>query len=244
MKRLLILGGTRDASKLATKINQIPNLDIVYSLAGRTQTPNIPLCKTRAGGFGGISGLANYLKSTKIDFVIDATHPFAEIMAANTAAACIQVNIPRIKFCRRPWKPRCINWISVPNYIEAIRTLRPMGKRIFLSIGTKKLTTFSALTNKWFLIRAIEKPTHPISFRDYKIILDRGPFKEMDEHTLLTRHQIDVLVSKNSGGETATKLQAAHSLGIPILMIEQPQPPVGKVLYTIDEIPGWINDQI
>jgi precorrin-6A/cobalt-precorrin-6A reductase len=244
MKRLLILGGTGDAAKLATRINQLPQLETIYSLAGRTQAPHIPLCKNRTGGFGGVSGLAEYLKSAKINFVIDATHPFAEAMAAITAAACIQTNIPRVKFCRMPWKPKVINWISVPNYSEAAKKLRAAGKRIFLSIGTKNLHYFSMLSDKWFLIRVIENPAHPIPLTDCKILLERGPFEEIKEHTLLNNYHIDVLVSKNSGGEQATKLRAAHNLGIPILMIEQPLPPSGKTVYTINETLTWLSDQM
>lgn len=243
MRRLLILGGTGEASNLATRTKEIPNLTTIYSLAGRTNAPNIPLCEIRTGGFGGLNGLVQYLQAAKIDFVIDATHPFANKIAANVAKACTSINIPRIKFCRPAWEPKKIPWISVPSYSETASKLNLMGQRIFLSIGTSNLNAFSFLSKKWFLIRAIEKPIRPIPLTNHNIILGRGPFNEIHEHNLFVKFGIEVLVSKNSGGIPAAKLKVAHKLGIPIIMIEQPSPPKGSVMHSIQETLDWLNNQ-
>ncbi|MBD0341023.1 MAG: precorrin-6A/cobalt-precorrin-6A reductase, partial [Microcoleus sp. Co-bin12] len=53
-KRLLILGGTGDAASLAARASQIAEIEVVSSLAGRTQQPFTPKTGTvRIGGFGG-----------------------------------------------------------------------------------------------------------------------------------------------------------------------------------------------
>ncbi len=248
MKRLLILGGTGDAAKLATEASKLPGqlseIEVVYSLAGRTRKPNLPDCETRTGGFGGPEGLASYLKDARIDLVIDATHPFAATMAAHAAAACTQTTTPRVKFCRSAWKSSEIRWISVQSYEEAAQKLSPLGKRVFLSIGTKDLDAFSALSEKWFLIRAVEEPALPIPLLSHNILLERGPFDEAHERTLLVSYQIDVLISKNSGGTPAVKLQAAHDLGIPIVMIEQPAMPDGEVVGSTEETVDWLTKHL
>ena len=77
MKRVLILGGTGDAIALAAQAAQIPDLEAITSLAGRTQQPAMPIGLVRVGGFGGAAGLADYLRDRQIDAIIDATHPFA-----------------------------------------------------------------------------------------------------------------------------------------------------------------------
>ncbi len=244
MKRLLILGGTGDAANLATTTNRFGHIKTIYSLAGRTNKPKTPNCDIRIGGFGGIGGLTNYLKTNKIDLVIDATHPFANKIAAHTAKACERLNIPWVKFCRPAWKSDKIPWISSSNYLETARQVSKMGNRIFLSIGTNGLDAFSFLTNKWFLIRTIDKPIRPIPLANHHIILSRGPFKEAHERELLINFNIDVLVCKNSGGTPAAKLKAAFELDIPIVMIEKPLPPAGVEVCTIQETIDWLRRQI
>jgi len=241
MKRALILGGTGDAVMLAREASTLPDLEVIYSLAGRTRKPNLPDCEVRVGGFGGVEGLRSYLQEAKIDLVVDATHPFAATMAVHAAEACTESNIPRLKYIRPAWSQDEVSWVSVMDYASAAEQLQEMGTRIFLSIGTKDLETFSDLTDKWFLIRAVEKPETAIPLEDHELLLERGPFDEGHEQTLLVTTQIDVLVSKNSGGKMAAKLTAAHSLGILIVMIEQPAPPAGEVVDSAEDVLDWVK---
>ncbi|MGV2391038.1 MAG UNVERIFIED_CONTAM: precorrin-6A/cobalt-precorrin-6A reductase [Microcystis novacekii LVE1205-3] len=76
-KRVLILGGTGEAAALAAKIAAIPGIDAIASFAGRTQRTDYSHNSFSPGGFGGATGLANYLRQEGIDCLIDATHPFA-----------------------------------------------------------------------------------------------------------------------------------------------------------------------
>ena len=123
MKNLLILGGTNDAAKLANNLAQYSNLKSIYSLAGRTQKPNLPSCDTRIGGFGGIEGLIDYLRDFKIDLVVDATHPFAITMSTNVTEACAKSNLPCIKFRRAPWPSNDQHWILASDYSDAAKKL-------------------------------------------------------------------------------------------------------------------------
>ncbi|MGI9410223.1 MAG: precorrin-6A/cobalt-precorrin-6A reductase, partial [Hyphomicrobiaceae bacterium] len=62
-----------------------------------------------------------------------------------------------------------------------------------------------------------------------EIILARPPFSLDEEIATLKRHQIEILVTKNAGGDAvAAKLEAARRLGLPVIMIDRPtgQPPV------------------
>ena len=53
-------------------------------------------------------------------------------------------------------------------------------------------------------------------------LLARGPFAVEDEVCLLRQHLIDVIVSKNSGGEaTYAKIAAARALGLPVVMVDR-----------------------
>tara|TARA_A100001011_G_scaffold398542_1_gene503384 strand:- start:4872 stop:5636 length:765 start_codon:yes stop_codon:yes gene_type:complete len=239
--KILILGGIHEAKRLAAELTTLPKVEIVYSLAGKTLNPNIPDCKIRTGGFGGENGLSSYIKNLKFDLVIDATHPFATQIASNAYISCKKTNTTYIKLCRKPWKPGIITWQSAKNFEDAKKKLMRMGSRVFLTSGTKGIQNFILLENKWFLIRLIEWPSSLPSLENFEIILDRGPFGHLKELELLENHRINTIVTKNSGGIFPAKLEASHKLGIPILMIEQPAPPRGTLLYSLEETINWLN---
>ena len=73
---VLILGGTAEARELAAAL-AAEGHDVVTSLAGRVRDPALPVGRLRIGGFGGVDGLADYLRTSAISAVVDATHPFA-----------------------------------------------------------------------------------------------------------------------------------------------------------------------
>ena len=59
--RLLILGGTSEASALARRIAGDAGVEAILSLAGATANPAPAPIPVRIGGFGGAAGLAAYL---------------------------------------------------------------------------------------------------------------------------------------------------------------------------------------
>src|SRR5208282_5747763 len=103
MPRILILGGTTEARALGERLARRDGLDVTLSLAGRTASPVPHAVPVRVGGFGGTAGLADYLAKERIDALIDATHPFANIISANAAAAARQTAVPFIALHRPPW---------------------------------------------------------------------------------------------------------------------------------------------
>lgn len=59
-----------------------------------------------------------------------------------------------------------------------------------------------------------------------------GPFDFASELAVMQEHQVDVLVSKNSGGSaTEAKLAAARNLGITVMMLARPELPQGLTIY-------------
>ena len=102
--RLLLLGGSTEANRLARRLSGHVRVSATLSLAGRTASPAAATLPTRIGGFGGIEGLSRYLIEEGIDAVVDATHPFAAQMSENAVAACASARVPLALFTRPPWR--------------------------------------------------------------------------------------------------------------------------------------------
>lgn len=238
--KILILGGTAEGRKLADLITEA-GLDVVTSLAGRVKRPRLPQGEVRIGGFGGPQRMGRYLLESSIDLVIDATHPFAEKISASALEAATSTGTPMLRLNRPQWTPgEGDNWLSVPSAEEAARLVQERFKRPLLTIGRQQLSAFAGDARSSYLIRCVEPPEGKLP-RRYLLMFDRGPFDFDSEHSLLRRHRIDVVVTKNSGGDaTAAKLEAARSLHIPVIMIERPPSPPVPTVHTVAEAAQWI----
>lgn len=239
--KILIMGGTTEASELARALSPMPGLSLVTSFAGRTAAPKAPWGETRVGGFGGVAGFTAYLRSSPFDAVVDATHPFAAVMPSSVATGCETTGTPRLRLLRPPWQAVSgDSWHSVASIDAVPNALDSLGaRRVFLTTGRSELAPFTAMTSTWFLLRSIEAPSQlPLANAD--LILDRGPFTVSGETELLRAHRIDALVTKNSGAlATAAKLDAARALGIPVVMVERPPTPEGIQVETVADALAW-----
>ncbi|MFI1171143.1 precorrin-6A reductase [Streptomyces melanogenes] len=240
----LILGGTAEAQALATALTTT-GIRVTTSLAGRVAKPRTPPGELRIGGFGGAEGLARWMREHHVTALLDATHPFAHRISENAAEAAQSTGTPLIALRRPGWTPTPgDHWHSVHTLAEAAALLPTLGQRIFLTTGRLGLSAFApqgderlpdesapqaprTLQDLWFLIRSVETPDPPIPTH-HQLLLTRGPFTLEGERDLLRAHRIDVLVTKDSGGPaTAAKLTAARELGLPVVVVRRPDPPVG-----------------
>ena len=239
---VLILGGTAEALALTEAVAD--HYAVTYSLAGRTRSPVLPESATaRCGGFGGIDSLADWLRGNAVDALVDVTHPFAARIAANAAEAATCAGVPRLKLLRPAWIEQpgdC--WRHASDAAKAAEMLK--GGTVFLSVGRQELGTFSGLNDVRFVVRTVD-PLKSCPFPNAIWIADRGPFTFERETALMKRYGIDMLVSKNAGGEaTYAKILAAHELRLPVVMIDRPDHPPGEVVESADEAAEWLQCRI
>ncbi|MFC4492904.1 cobalt-precorrin-6A reductase [Streptomyces ovatisporus] len=254
-RRVLILGGTTEARRLAgllleDRAERAPAgpapLHVTTSLAGRVARPAQVPGAVRVGGFGGAQGMARWLREHKVDVLIDATHPFAGTISSHAAQAASLVHVPLLVLRRPGWEPaEGDDWHSVASLAEAAGALPALGKRVFLTTGRTGLPAFAHLDDLWFLLRSVDPPEPPRP-RNLVTLLDRGPFGIEGERELLSRHRIDVLVSKDSGGAaTAPKLAAAREAGLPVVLVRRP--PVVAGTQTVEEpeqAAAWVRSRL
>lgn len=240
MTRLLILGGTADAARLARALAEFPHIEVISSLAGRTEgVPSLP-GRVRVGGFGGAAGLAEFLRAEGIDRVVDATHPFAARISAHAAEACAAVGVPRLMLARPEWQPvEGDRWVEVEDMAAAVTALPGLGRRAFLTVGIGEVAAFAPLRDIWFLVRLIAD--QPLPLADYTVVTGKGPFDAAAEQALMVAHRVDVVVTKASGGSaTYGKIAAARALGLPVLMVKRPPLPEGERVDCVDAAMRWV----
>ena len=254
-EKLLILGGTREAYQLAEILNAQftqERLNFISSLAGITKKPNIPAGKFRTGGFGGLSGLKNFLVKEEISLLVDATHPFAENISKNALLASSDLGLPFLVLNRPPWvKQSKDQWIEVSSLKNAVKYLKNVEKKtgslfstgsIFLTTGNKELWLFQNSLNYHFLVRTVDEPELVSEWTEATFLKDRGPYTLENEIKLLKKHKISMLVAKNSGGiSTYAKIEAARYFKIPVLMVRRPEMITAKSCQTVNEAVDWVN---
>lgn len=216
---------------------------MTVSLAGRTAEPLPQAAPVRTGGFGGAAGLARYLRDEQVDLLIDATHPYAAAISANAARAAGSAGVRLLALRREPWrKVAGDNWIEVESVEEAVSALGDTPKRVFLALGRNELQPFAAAPQHTYLVRSVDPVDPPLAVPNASYITARGPFSEDEDRALLARHNIEVIVAKNSGGEASYgKVGAARALRLPVIMLKRPALPEVASVATVQEVLAWLD---
>ena len=219
--RLLLLGGTTEALRLARRLG----LETIYSLAGLGRVPDDLPCRVRVGGFGGAEGLAAFIADEGIELLLDLTHPYAAQISHNAARAAEIAGVPCWALRRSGWQPGADDdWREVGGWDELTRAL-VLFERPFFTSGREPLAHLHEIPeHQHWTVRCLQaEPAPPRA----EIIGARGPFSLDEERALFARLRCDVLVSKNSGSvSTEPKLQVARELGLPVLLLRRPELPV------------------
>ena len=223
--KILLLGGTGDAVSLARDLLAAEH-DVIYSLAGLVRQATLA-CEVISGGFSGTSGrsgvdgLGDFLTTRQIDLLIDATHPYATRISANAARAAQRSGLPCWRYLRPAWPAEltrdCTRFTELADLLPLLAALsRPLfttGRGILESASSRP-------DHQHWIVRTALPQQVP---RGITVIAATGPFSLDAERALLQKHQIDALVTKDSGGsDVIAKLHAANERDIPVFMQQRP----------------------
>jgi precorrin-6A/cobalt-precorrin-6A reductase len=243
MSRVLILGGTTEARLLGERLAKRGSLNVTLSLAGRTASPVPHAVPVRVGGFGGAAGLADFLVAERIAALIDATHPYATIISDNAITAARQTGIAFMRLQRPSWqKVAGDRWTDVADTADAVHALGATPRRVFVALGRNELAPFIGAPQHRYLVRSVDPVDPPLSLPQVSYVTARGPFSEADDRALMTAHNIDIIVAKNSGGSAAYgKIAAARALGIEVILLRRPPTPAAPAVETIEDAIAWLD---
>ena len=218
--RILLLGGTTEALRLARRLNP----EAIYSLAGLGRVPDDLPCQVRVGGFGGAEGLAGFIRQQGIELLLDLTHPYAAQISANAARAAALSGISCWALRRPGWQAGAgDDWREVDDWAGLVAALKDFRRPLF-TLGREPLEHLHEIPpHQHWTVRCL---TAQEGVPRATVIGARGPFDLHGERALFALLGSDVLISKNSGSQsTEPKLQVARELGLPVLLLRRPELP-------------------
>lgn len=198
------------------------------------------------------SALETCLKEHTIRCFVDASHPYAVRVSENAMEACHVCGIPYIRYERSLTELDDENIRVVRSYEEAAAAAAACGPNVFLTTGSRNLQKFTAAAAlKNCVLTARVLPTaevialcEKLGLTPRQIVALQGPFsKELNEE-LFRKYKADVIVTKNSGtiGGTDTKIAAAASLGLPVIVIDRPVLAYDHIAHHYEEVLSFVKD--
>ena len=211
--KVLLLAGTTEARELADDRQRDRPVEMVASFAGHTRTPARDAVRgpsrriRRHRRTGVVRARARHRRDRRRDPSV--LRPTCRAMRSCRCATPRDRRTARL--VRPPWTPTSgDDWIDADDLADAARVVGRLGRSpVLLTIGRHELASFAGLEPVAFVVRTVEDP-QPVPFRPSAIVQGRGPFSVDDEEALLSEHGIELLVTKNAGGDDA-KLVAARS---------------------------------
>ena len=181
------------------------------------------------------------MRDGKFDVVVDATHPYAQIVSQNVRQAADKESISLIRL-RRSTESAEEGFVSFKTHEECSAWLSFQTGNILLTTGSKDLGSYAkneTIKNHLF-VRVLPGEesirlctANGITGR--QIIAMQGPFSTQMNECILREYSIDWMVTKISGhaGGFEEKVEAAKKAGVGVCAI---LPPLENVCQT--EIPG------
>lgn len=232
--RFFVLAGTEDGRELALALQERGHEVLVSTLteygAEIAETQGLRTCS----GALDQQSLGDILQEQAMDALIDATHPYAQNIRDLARRVAAEANLPCFRW-ERPGGDYPVHPLLhfAATIEEAARLAARLGKRVFLSTGSKNLRDWMespALKDCELYVRVL--PTSQVlsqceeaGLKPYQIIAMQGPFSQRFNEGLWEQLSIGVVITKDSGavGGTDEKVQACLQLGIPLIVLKRPQ---------------------
>lgn len=245
---VLVVGGTSDARAICQLLDAA---NVQYTVSVAT-----PTGEALAGDIQGqvrcgrldCAEMVDWLQAHGTRWVIDASHPYAEVVSRNVLDACSQAGVLLSRYQR----PEQLDALAHPllNYVasieEACALIRPLGQRVLLTTGSKDLAQWRAgLPEKTLLARVLPVPEVvqqcvSLGFGVGDIFAICAPFSAEFNAAFYRHCRADVVVTKASGAEGGyqEKVQPCLDAGIPCVVITRPMPLVGGD-ELLDSLPAF-----
>lgn len=231
---LWVFSGTSDGNTLASELAGKGH-SVVISTAteygGELAAQYCPGVSVWAGRQG-VEARKQALIHSQARVLVDATHPYANIISEQLIGLAGSLGIPYLRYERPGAYAAHVGEMCETTEQAASRAIT-LGKRIFLATGSKDLATFikapGAAEREWF-VRVTPEPEFiqraiDLGVPRSHLCAMQGPFSQNFNEALWRDWKIDCVVTKDSGaaGGYQAKAAASQTLDIPLLVIERPK---------------------
>ena len=238
--KILLLGGTKDSTNIIELIKT--NIENSYILTTTTTEYGSKLAKER-GSDETISKpllkkeLIELINKYDFDFLIDATHPFAEHITKTATEISNELGINFIRFERPVFdfsSVDCENIFHVPNFIEAglmISKLNLDNENIlhFAGVNTMEDVLKNVDLNYFYprvlnVKSSIEK-CERLRIPSNHVLFMSGVSSKEENLSLIKKYDAKAIITKESGdtGGIYEKISAANELNVKIILVDRPK---------------------
>lgn len=226
---ILLLGGTQDARMIGEKLKE-KDTSFIYSVQTEYGKELTDFTEQVLVGSLEEKDLISVINEKKISLIVDATHPYAVGITENAIQSCIKTGTRYLRFERKSVPMSSDHCLYFKTQEEAADYLEDKPGKILLTTGSKELEAWKNIPSERLVIRVL--PTsgvllkcEKLGFKPYQIIAQQGPFSYNQDHLSIKEHNIDYLVTKDSGniGKSSEKIKAALDSGATAIIIEKPK---------------------
>lgn len=246
---ILLLGGTKDSRMILEKLLKIEK-EVILTLTTDFGAKYVKNHKNLTKIVAKLSpdDMRNIIKKYKIDYIIDATHPYAEVVSENIIKVNKEFEIPLIRYERKIKKFDFINYFD--SYSEIKNYLKDKKENILFTIGSKNLYDFKNLykNNNCFVrvlpMESVIKKCRNLNILPKNIIAMQGPFSEEFNKLLFKEKNIEYLITKETGkaGGFDDKVLAARKLDIEVIVLKKPTLRFRNVMNNFKEVVEFVKE--
>ena len=233
MKKVIIFGGTTEGRKLAETL-EAAEIFCVYCVAteyGKEPVQESSYIKLHAGRLDA-DGMCELYECERPDAIIDATHPFAEIVKKEIETSLFKYKpVPFYRLARDEEQIDFSNCTFFDSVQECAKALKDTQGKIFLTTGSKELPVFCGQEGLRERIIARIIPNDESleickqqGLKGNQIIAMQGPFSKGMNVACLKEFNASICVLKESGksGGEASRIEAANACGVKSFVIRRP----------------------
>lgn len=180
-----------------------------------------------------VDAMCAYIRENEITLVVDATHPFAQVVTENIRRACLETETEYIRCLRRSIAAsgEKTGVREVSSVREAAEYLNTTQGNILIATGSKELREYTAIgqyqkrcyARVLSTLEAVEESVR-LGFQGKHLIAMQGPFSEEMNTALLKQTDARWFVTKESGdtGGYEEKIRAAKKAGVTLVVVRRP----------------------